>query len=87
MPNLGGWELLIIVLVIVLLFGAKKLPDAARSLGRSMRIFRSEVKEMGNDDAPSAEQKQISAVDHGTDQEAQAPQVNVKNPQGTEQER
>ncbi len=36
--------------MLVLLFGAKRLPDAARSLGRSMRIFKSEVKEMGNDD-------------------------------------
>lgn len=42
----GGWELLIIVLVILLLFGAKKLPELARSVGRSARIFKSEVKEM-----------------------------------------
>lgn len=48
----GGWELVLILAVIVLLFGAKKLPDAARSLGRSMRIFKSEVKEMNNDDKP-----------------------------------
>jgi sec-independent protein translocase protein TatA len=37
---------LIVIAVFVLLFGAKKLPDAARSLGQSMRIFKSEVKEM-----------------------------------------
>lgn len=50
MPNLGPTELIIIAVVLILLFGAKKLPDAARSLGRSMRIFKSEVKEMKNDD-------------------------------------
>lgn len=44
--GLNGWHLLIIVAVFVLLFGAKKLPDAARSLGKSMRIFKSEIKEM-----------------------------------------
>ncbi|AKE41209.1 sec-independent protein translocase protein [Corynebacterium kutscheri] len=55
MPNLGFWEILAILAVIVLLFGAKKLPDAARSLGRSMRIFKSEVKEMKNDDVERAE--------------------------------
>lgn len=50
MPQwLGGPELIIIVLVIVIVFGWKKLPDAARSLGRSMRIFKSEVSEMKND--------------------------------------
>jgi sec-independent protein translocase protein TatA len=46
------WLLLVLVLVIVLVFGANKLPGAARSLGRSMRIFKSEVKEMREDDAP-----------------------------------
>ncbi|MDU0477688.1 Sec-independent protein translocase subunit TatA [Staphylococcus chromogenes] len=51
MPNLGPTELIIIAVLVILLFGAKKLPDAARSLGRSMRIFKSEVKEMQNDDA------------------------------------
>ncbi|MFD5868689.1 Sec-independent protein translocase subunit TatA [Corynebacterium sp. NPDC060344] len=50
MPNLGPTELIIIAVVLILLFGAKKLPDAARSLGRSMRIFKSEVKEMKHDD-------------------------------------
>ena len=42
-------QLLIIVLVVVLLFGATRLPNAARQLGRSMRIFKSEIKEMKND--------------------------------------
>ena len=49
MPNLGPWEIIIILVVLVLLFGAKKLPDAARSLGRSMRIFKSEVEGMKSD--------------------------------------
>lgn len=57
--NLGPLEIGIIVLVVILLFGAKKLPDAARSLGRSMRIFKSEVKEMSNDDKRFEEQRAI----------------------------
>ena len=40
------WHLLILVLVVVVVFGWKKLPDAARSLGRSARILKSEVDEM-----------------------------------------
>jgi len=47
---LDGPHLLIILLVILVLFGGKKLPEAARGLGRSMRIFKSEVKEMRDDD-------------------------------------
>ncbi|MFP5335488.1 MAG: Sec-independent protein translocase subunit TatA [Actinomycetes bacterium] len=45
--------LIVLVLLIVVVFGAKRLPDAARSLGRSMRIFKSEVKEMKDDDKPA----------------------------------
>lgn len=48
--NLSGWHLLIIIAVVLLLFGAPKLPGLARSLGQSMRIFKSEVKQMKEDD-------------------------------------
>jgi sec-independent protein translocase protein TatA len=50
MPNLGPTEIILIALVIFALFGYKKLPDAARSVGRSMRIFKSETKGMRQDD-------------------------------------
>ena len=43
-------HLLILLVLVLLLFGAKRLPDAARGLGRSLRIFKSEVKEMKKDD-------------------------------------
>ena len=43
------WVLVILVVLLIALFGSKRLPDAARGLGRSMRIFKSEVKEMKND--------------------------------------
>lgn len=42
-------HILLLLIVVVILFGAKRLPDSARSLGRSMRIFKSEMKEMKND--------------------------------------
>ncbi|MGU3499238.1 Sec-independent protein translocase subunit TatA [Mycobacterium sp. C31M] len=51
------WHWLIVIIAFILLFGAKKLPDAARSLGKSMRIFKSEIKEMQSDgaDKPSTQ--------------------------------
>ena len=52
MGGLQPWHWLIVIAVFVLLFGAKKLPDAARSLGKSMRIFKSEIKEMQADAKP-----------------------------------
>ncbi|WP_329455121.1 Sec-independent protein translocase subunit TatA [Streptomyces sp. NBC_01497] len=44
--GLEPWHVILVVVVVALLFGSKKLPDAARGLGRSMRIFKSEVKAM-----------------------------------------
>ena len=58
--TVGPLEIGLVVLVIVLLFGAKKLPDLARSMGRSMRIFKSEVKEMKEENNTDA-QGQIAA--------------------------
>jgi sec-independent protein translocase protein TatA len=51
-----GWHLVVLALVVVALFGYKRMPDAARSLGRSMRIFKSEIDEMKKDEPtkPSA---------------------------------
>src|SRR3982751_1483283 len=49
--NLGPAEIGLIILAILLLFGYKKLPDASRSLGRSLRIFKGEMKGMKDDDA------------------------------------
>ncbi|MEV4438915.1 Sec-independent protein translocase subunit TatA [Streptomyces sp. NPDC049577] len=50
---LEPWHLLVVVLVVVVLFGSKKLPDTARALGKSMRILKSEAKAMkdGNETA------------------------------------
>lgn len=63
----GGWELVLIVLVILLLFGAKKLPELARGSGRALRIFKSETKGLIDDDdgddedLKTPEQKAIEA--------------------------
>lgn len=43
--NLGGWTGLIVVLLIILLFGAPRLPGLAKSLGQSLKIFKSEVRQ------------------------------------------
>jgi sec-independent protein translocase protein TatA len=58
MPSLGGWEFVILIGILVLLFGAKRLPDMARSIGQSARVFKGEMKGMKDDgaakDAPAA---------------------------------
>jgi sec-independent protein translocase protein TatA len=73
-PMIGtpqGWEWILIFLVILLLFGAAKLPDLARGTGRALRIFKAETKGLRDDDdstseepAPHNEPRGITSGDH-----------------------
>ena len=58
--NLNGWHLLIILAVILLLFGAAKLPALAKSVGQSARVFKSEIKEMKRDDEVAESSNSVS---------------------------
>jgi sec-independent protein translocase protein TatA len=49
LPNIGGGSLILIFLVIVLLFGAKRIPELARGLGRGIREFKDATKEIQDD--------------------------------------
>jgi sec-independent protein translocase protein TatA len=51
MGEWSPWHLAIIAFVVLVLFGSKRLPDAARSLGRSLRIFKTEMNSLHEDDA------------------------------------
>jgi sec-independent protein translocase protein TatA len=62
MLGLGAPEIGLIILAILLLFGYKKLPDASRSLGRSMRIFKGEMKGMKDDDVSTKDEAKTTPV-------------------------
>ena len=61
MGALKPWHIAVLVVVLVLLFGAKRLPDAARSLGRSLRIIKAETKGLQDDDRDVAEKADAQA--------------------------
>ena len=48
LANLGGWHLLVILAVVLLLFGATRLPALSKGLGQSIRIFRKEVHDLSD---------------------------------------
>jgi sec-independent protein translocase protein TatA len=55
--GLEPWHLLLVAIIVILLFGSKKLPEAARGLGKSLRILKSETKAMkedGKDHSPAS---------------------------------
>jgi sec-independent protein translocase protein TatA len=58
--NLNGWHAVIIIAVILLLFGAPKIPQLARSLGQSMKILKTEIRDdpkPAADDTPPVEER------------------------------
>jgi sec-independent protein translocase protein TatA len=60
--DIPGWiEIAIVAFVVLVLFGTKKMPDAARSMGRSLRIFKSEIKGMHDDDKAEKDKPAITA--------------------------
>lgn len=59
--QLGPTEIILIILVIVLLFGAKKLPELARGSGRALRIFKAETKGLLDDDDGVKESEKTEA--------------------------
>jgi sec-independent protein translocase protein TatA len=74
--NLNGWHLVIILAIVLLLFGAPKLPALARSVGQSMRIFRGEVKTLKEESAgPDAD-------DDAARDSAERPADRIEEPHG-----
>ncbi|RAY16962.1 twin-arginine translocase TatA/TatE family subunit [Actinomadura craniellae] len=61
MANFGTTEILIVLFVLLLLFGSTKLPQLARSLGKSARILKAETKGLYDDDEPAADRPEAAA--------------------------
>ena len=70
MGELSVWHWLIVALVFVMLFGAKRLPDTARSLGQALRLFKQETSRMGDDDAEAPAERRQDAPQSVPSQQA-----------------
>ncbi|WP_210440939.1 twin-arginine translocase TatA/TatE family subunit [Nocardioides xinjiangensis] len=72
-PMIGmpqGLEWLVILAIVVLVFGAAKLPDLARSSGQALRIFKTETKGLRDDDKTTPEQREIESRDRAAREQA-----------------
>ena len=65
--GLEPWHLLILLAIVLLMFGSTKLPELARGMGRSIRIFKSEMAEGKDKDGKDAEPSQIEAKAESTE--------------------
>jgi sec-independent protein translocase protein TatA len=74
------WKILIVAVVLIVLFGSKKLPDAARSLGKSMRILKTEVQDMREgDDEPKPAQALTAQPAQPTQAQVEALQQQIRD--------
>jgi sec-independent protein translocase protein TatA len=79
--ELSPWHLLILAAVVLVLFGAKRLPDSARSLGRAMRIFKSETRGLHGDEQADDGQAAQSQPAQSQPAQSQAAQPQAAPPQ------
>ena len=79
-----AWHIIVIVVLLVLLFGAKRLPDAARSLGRSLRIIKAETKGLMDDGKDNDNLADKADAQHGREPlqptEIQQPRTTQQQP-------
>jgi sec-independent protein translocase protein TatA len=83
MGSLGTTEIIIIALVIMVLFGASRLPGAARGLGRALRIFKAETKGLRDDDSAADTPPPALPGGHQTQPQSHAPAPQAEHNQGT----
>ena len=69
------WHWIVIIVLLILLFGANKLPEIAGSLGKSMKVLKKEVKELKEEDAPAQKQAQIAPQEGTYDTQPSQPQA------------
>ena len=73
MGALKPWHIIVLVVVLILLFGAKRLPDAARSLGRSLRIIKAETRGLADDDVQAKAEAQTGRAPLAATEERPSP--------------
>ncbi|HAU59203.1 MAG TPA: twin-arginine translocase TatA/TatE family subunit [Opitutae bacterium] len=84
--NIGGWEVILVFLIVLLLFGAKKVPELFRSLGKGVNEFRKAKSEWESDISDVMNQEPLE--DHDFKKEKHAPEDSVPtNSESTEQEK
>lgn len=67
--GLQTWHVIVLILVVAILFGSKRLPDVAKSVGESLKIFKKELKELNDDGTekkPTTESTDPAADEHPT---------------------
>ena len=82
------WHIVVLLIVILLVFGSNRLPDMAKSVGQSMKVFKKEIKDLREDDEDKQSPAQIQQPQEGTyyTQPTQPGQSAAQSPEGSAQQ-
>ena len=85
--RIQAWHIIVLVIVIVLVFGSNRLPDMAKSVGQSMKVFKKEIKELRDDDSKEGQAQLQQQPQEGTyyTEPTQSGQAAQQNTEGSSQ--
>lgn len=85
--RIQAWHIIVLVVVIVLVFGSNRLPDMAKSVGQSMKVFKKEIKELRDDDSKEGQAQLQQQPQEGTyyTEPTQSGQAAQQNTEGSSQ--
>ncbi|MGH3435004.1 MAG: Sec-independent protein translocase subunit TatA [Sciscionella sp.] len=81
--GLQPWHIIVLVIVLIVLFGAKRLPDAARGIGKSMRIFKAEAKSLRDEHEAESGKAENGEVEEPVKQQLQQARQETAEPKAT----
>ena len=80
MPNVGPLEIAVVLVIVLIIFGPKRLPELGQSMGRGIREFKSSLSGDKDKDSPEEKQRELQASQQAQASQPQPPQAADENP-------
>ena len=80
MPNVGPLEIAVVLVIVLIIFGPKRLPELGQSMGRGIREFKSSLSGDKDEDSPEEKQRELQASQQAQVSQPQPPQATAEDP-------
>jgi sec-independent protein translocase protein TatA len=80
MPNVGPLEIAVVLVIVLIIFGPKRLPELGQSMGRGIREFKASLSGDKDKDSPEEKQRELEASQQAHASQPQPPQADAESP-------